>query len=83
MLAVNGSEASAAITKAGSLRYRNKRAEMYWRLREALDPTSPDPIALPPDQELLFLSCLCGSELDITGTAELAVFLSCLCGSEL
>ena len=53
VLAVNGSEASAAITKAGSLRYRNKRAEMYWRLREALDPTSPDPIALPPDQELL------------------------------
>ena len=53
VLAVNGSEASAAIAKAGSLRYRNKRAEMYWRLREALDPTSPDPIALPPDQELL------------------------------
>ena len=53
VLAVNGSEASAAITKAGSLRYRNKRAEMYWRLREALDPTSLDPIALPPDQELL------------------------------
>ena len=53
VLAVNGSEASAAITKAGSLRYRNKRAEMYWRLREALDPTNPDPIALPPDQELL------------------------------
>ena len=26
---------------------------MYWLLREALDPTNPDPIALPPDQELL------------------------------
>ena len=53
VLAVNGSEASAAITKAGNLRYRNRRAEMYWRLREALDPTNPDPIALPPDAELL------------------------------
>lgn len=53
VLAVNGSEASADITKAGNLRYRNRRAEMYWRLREALDPTNPDPIALPPDAELL------------------------------
>ena len=25
---------------------------MYWRLREALDPLNPDPIALPPGQEL-------------------------------
>ncbi len=51
--AVNGSEASTAMTKAGNLRFRNKRAEMYWLLREALDPTNPDPIALPPDIELL------------------------------
>ena len=50
---VVGSEGSALMDKAGQLRFRNKRAEMYWRLREALDPTNPDPIALPPDQELL------------------------------
>lgn len=50
---VVGSEASQCITTAGNLRFRNKRAEMYWRLREALDPTAEDPIALPPDQELL------------------------------
>lgn len=53
VLAVNGSEASHCSTIAGNLRFRNKRAEMYWRLREALDPTNPDPIALPPDSELL------------------------------
>lgn len=52
VLAVNGSEASAQITKAGNLRYRNRRAEMYWRLREELDPTNPYPISLPPDREL-------------------------------
>lgn len=52
VLAVNGSETSGVSTKAGNLRYRNKRAEMYWRLREALDPVNPDPIALPPDSEL-------------------------------
>lgn len=51
--AVVGSEASGLMDKAGQLHFRNKRAEMYWRLREALDPTSPDPIALPPDMELL------------------------------
>lgn len=50
---VNGAEASSCMTKAGNLRFRNRRAEMYWRLREALDPTASNPIALPPDQELL------------------------------
>lgn len=50
---VVGSEKSLSTDKTGNLRFRNKRAEMYWRLREALDPTSPDPVALPPDTELL------------------------------
>ena len=36
----------------GQLRFRNKRAEMYWRMREALDPDNPEPIYLPPDAEL-------------------------------
>ena len=55
--AVNGSETSTAMTKAGNLHFRNRRAEMYWLLREALDPTNPDPIALPPDAELLADLC--------------------------
>lgn len=50
---VVASEGSALMEKTGQMRFRNKRAEMYWLLREALDPTNPDPIALPPDQELL------------------------------
>lgn len=50
---VVGSEGSALTDKSGQMKFRNKRAEMYWLLREALDPTNPDPIALPPDQELL------------------------------
>lgn len=53
VFAVNGSESSHVTTIAGNLRFRNKRAEMYWRLREALDPTARDPVALPPDAELL------------------------------
>lgn len=53
VFAVNGAESSSAMTKAGNLYFRNRRAEMYWLLREALDPINPEPIALPPDPELL------------------------------
>ncbi|XJC72761.1 hypothetical protein ACHFCA_17330 [Delftia tsuruhatensis] len=49
---VVASNASEHMDKAGQLHFRNKRAEMYWRLREALDPHGPEPIALPPDPEL-------------------------------
>lgn len=57
VLPVVGSAASGLLDKSGQLRFRNKRAEMYWRMREALDPTNPDPIELPPDQELLADLC--------------------------
>ena len=32
--------------------FKNLRAEMYWRLREALDPESGDDVMLPVDQIL-------------------------------
>lgn len=54
-VAFNGANATMAVTRdAAKLRFRNKRAEAYWRLREALDPDQPggSPIALPPDDEL-------------------------------
>lgn len=53
VLPVVASEGSTSRDRTGNLRFRNKRAEMYWRMREALDPTAEHPIALPPDQELL------------------------------
>ena len=41
-------------TKDGQLAFANKRAEAWWKFREALDPDQPDgsAIALPPDPEL-------------------------------
>jgi hypothetical protein len=41
-------------TKDGSLAFANKRAEVWWKFREALDPDQPDgsAIALPADPEL-------------------------------
>ena len=43
---------------------RNKRAEMYWKMRDALDPDYGDDIALPPGNELL--ADLCSARYSIT-----------------
>jgi len=34
-------------------RFENARAELYWRLRDALDPLGPRPLALPPEEAAL------------------------------
>lgn len=39
-------------TADGRLTFKNVRAEMWWRFREALDPSSGMNVALPPDPEL-------------------------------
>lgn len=70
VLPVNFSAKSGLLTKAGSLRFRNKRAEAYWKLREALDPTNEDPIALPPDQELL--ADLCAVRYKVVSLGQMA-----------
>lgn len=51
--AMNGGEGSEETDKSGMLKFFNKRAEWWWRLRELLDPMNNTPIALPPDNELL------------------------------
>lgn len=51
--AVNVGESSKARDKSGKLGFVNKRAELLWRFREALDPVSGEQIALPPDPVLL------------------------------
>ena len=49
---INGAAASVGMDASGLLRFSNFRAEYHWRLREALDPRNPNPIALPPDEKL-------------------------------
>jgi hypothetical protein len=49
---VNNSEKSVATDKSGRLKMRNVRAEMYWKMREDLDPESGLNLALPPGDEL-------------------------------
>ena len=52
VIGFRGSDASMGKSVGSGLEFANLRAETWWRFREALDPTSPDPIALPPDAEL-------------------------------
>lgn len=50
---VNFAEGSSETDASGLLRFINKRAELYWKFRESLDPTSDQAVELPPDPELL------------------------------
>jgi hypothetical protein len=47
-----GSDASTGKAVGSGLEFKNMRAEVWWRFREALDPSNLDKIALPPDSEL-------------------------------
>ena len=53
-VAFNGAHRSTARTKDGKLEFANKRAEVWWKFREELDPDQEggSVIALPPDPEL-------------------------------
>ena len=51
---MNGSESAAtSFTRDGSFGFSNKRAEMWWALREALDPNYGYDLALPVDTALM------------------------------
>jgi hypothetical protein len=53
--AFNGASESTEVTRDGAKRaFYNRRAEVWWRFREALDPDQEggSAIALPPDDEL-------------------------------
>lgn len=75
-IGVNFGAGSDATDKTGKLRFRNIRAECYWKFREALDPESGSDIALPPDPEVLGDLCaprwkLSGGKIQIEEKAEI------------
>jgi hypothetical protein len=49
---VNNSESARGTDKSGKYEFANVRAASYWKLREALDPTSGENIALPDTREI-------------------------------
>ena len=50
---INVSAGSSYKDKSGKLTMYNLRAELYWRLRDALDPADNSGLCLPDDPELL------------------------------
>ena len=48
-----GAATSGETDAAGQLEFANRRAEAWWKFREALAPESGQELALPPDPELL------------------------------
>jgi hypothetical protein len=55
--ALNFAGASEYRDKSGKLKMRNFRAELYWRMRDALDPNGGDDLALPPGNEIVADLC--------------------------
>lgn len=62
---VNVSERANSLDKSGRLSFFNLRSQLWWQLREALDPEADNGIALPPDQDLL--AELCAPRWEISG----------------
>src|SRR5262245_15112420 len=57
VIGVNVAESARDLDKSRRLQFRNLRSELWWRMREALDPTANTGIALPQDRRLLADLC--------------------------
>lgn len=76
VLGINVAEKSFTKDKSGRLSFKNMRTELWWRMREALDPANNTGIALPPDPELLADLCaptwrLQGSEIYVESREDI------------
>lgn len=50
---INVGQPSMVMDGKGNKRFVNLRAELWWTLREELDPNKDEPLLLPPDDDLL------------------------------
>jgi len=64
---VNVAERATMMDRSGRLRFANLRSQLWWQMREALDPEANNGIALPPDKELL--SDLCAPKWSLRSAA--------------
>lgn len=76
VVGVNVSESARGLDKSGRLKFRNLRSELWWRMREALDPNANNGIALPPDSRLLADLCaptweMVGQTVSVAGRDEI------------
>ena len=49
---LDGRERSTSTDRSGQIKFVNQRAELWWRMREALDPAYGSRLALPPDRRI-------------------------------
>ena len=66
VIGVNVSEKATGLDKSGRLKFFNQRSQLWWMLREALDPTANNGIELPPDPRVL--ADLCAPTWKLTGS---------------
>ena len=64
VVAVNAASGSEYRDKSKKLKMRNMRAEYYWRMRDALDPSGGQDLALPPGNEII--ADLCSARYQLT-----------------
>ena len=57
VVAVNSSHKSEDTDYSGNLTFANKRAELWWRFRDLLNPETGSQISLPPDPQLVADLC--------------------------
>lgn len=57
VIGVNVAEAAMGSDRSGRLRFANLRTQLWWQIREQLDPLNDTGIALPPDPQLLADLC--------------------------
>ena len=62
---VNVSEKATRFDKSGRLSFMNQRSQLWWEMRQALDPEEENGICLPPDPELL--KELCAPRWELSG----------------
>ena len=56
-ISVNVAERATRRDNSGRLTFKNLRSQLWWMMREALDPNANNGIALPPDKRLLADLC--------------------------
>lgn len=66
IMGVNVSEKALGTDKSGRLKFKNLRSQLWWMMREALDPSNNTGIALPPDRQLF--ADLCAPTWELQGS---------------
>lgn len=68
---VNVGAGSTVEDRDGNKRFTRLRSELWWQLREELNPENPEPLGLPPDEELM--ADLAAPLYQVTGKGQIQV----------